>query len=80
MDLATGGTALRTQLDGEPLAGVAVPSPTQLVALSTSGLLRAWDPQRNAVLWSVSLTDEPGERLPVEVMPVEPVTEEPLGE
>jgi WD40 repeat protein len=80
LDLTSGETTLRTQLDGEPLAGVAVPSPTRIVALSTSGLLRAWDPQQNAVLWSVTLTDEPGERLPVEVMPVEPVTEEPLGE
>jgi hypothetical protein len=80
IDLTSGATALRTHLDGEPLAGVAISSPAHIVALSTSGLLRAWDPQRNAVLWSVTLTDEPGEQLPVEVMPVEPVTEEPLGE
>ncbi|MBK9644159.1 MAG: WD40 repeat domain-containing protein [Deltaproteobacteria bacterium] len=80
LDRTTGATTLRTQLDGEPLAGVAVASPTQVIALSTSGLLRAWDPQQNAVRWSVTLTDEPGEQLPVEVMPVEPVTEEPLGE
>jgi WD40 repeat protein len=80
LDRTTGATTLRTQLDGEPLAGVAVPTPSQVVALSTSGLLRAWDPQQNAVRWSVTLTDEPGEQLPVEVMPVEPVTEEPLGE
>lgn len=80
LDPRSGRALLRTQLDGEPLAGVAVPSPARIVALSTSGLLRAWDPQQSAVRWSVSLTDEPGERLPVEVMPVEPVTEERIGE
>lgn len=74
-----GELRLLTRTDSTQVAALGMLPDGRVLALNQSGAVRAWDPQRSAILWRGGPQDTEGEPLPVQVIPRVGVEEEELG-